>query len=211
MLLQEINERVATITLNRPDKHNALSKMLRDNLVNCLKDIEKNNDIDVAIITGAGPSFCAGFDLTEFQSADADKIFSHAIEYHRKVYTFSKPLIGAVNGRALAGGMDLAAMCDLRIVSSNAIFGQPQVKMGIDVAFDLIKSVLPEACARDICLTGKLMSAEESISCGFANEITDSKNLMNRCNEIAKTISESGNSKKKKAEFKKYQPSLFQT
>jgi enoyl-CoA hydratase len=211
MLLQEINERVATLTLNRPDKHNALSQSLRDDLVNRLKEIEGNNDVDVAIITGAGPSFCAGFDLAEFQGGDTEQTFSHAIEYHREVYTFSKPLIAAVNGRALAGGMDLAAMCDLRIVSSEAVFGQPQVKMGIDVAFDLMKTVLPEAIARDICLTGRIMTGEESVAYGFANETTDPDALMKRCSEIAMIISESGHSMKKKAEFKTLQPDLFKT
>ena len=209
MLIYEQDSRAATITLNRPDKHNALSKELRDELVNCLDKIECNEAIDVAILTGSGPSFCAGFDISEFQTGDIEAVFKQAVAYHHKVYNFTKPLIAAVNGKALAGGMDLAAMCDLRIISTESSFGQPQVKMGIDAAFDLMSTVLPETVAREICLTGRIMSCDEALNNNFANEITKPQELLIRSKKIATEISETGNTKKMKAEFKLLQPNLF--
>jgi len=209
MLIYEQDSRVATITLNRPEKHNALSGKLRDELTDCLDKIEGNEDIDVTILTGSGPSFCAGFDISEFQTEDVETVFKHAVKYHHKVYNFSKPLIAAVNGTALAGGMDLSAMCDLRIISTESSFGQPQVKMGIEAAFDLMSTVLPGAVARDICLTGRIMSCDEALSNNFANEIVEPQQLLKRCKKIATEISESGNTKKMKAEFKLLQPNLF--
>ena len=209
MLIYEQDSRVATITLNRPEKHNALSGKLRDELTDCLDKIEGNEDIDVTILTGSGPSFCAGFDISEFQTENVEAVFKHAVKYHHKVYNFSKPLIAAVNGKALAGGMDLSAMCDLRIISTESSFGQPQVKMGIEAAFDLMSTVLPGAVARDICLTGRIMSCDEALSNNFANEIVEPQQLLKRCKKIATEISESGNTKKMKAEFKLLQPNLF--
>jgi len=209
MLICEKGDQVAIVTLNRPDKHNALSRELRDKIINCLTGLEDNKNINVVVLTGSGASFCAGFDLSEFKTGNIQEIFEHAANYHHKVYNFSKPIIAAVNGNAMAGGMDLAAMCDIRIISTDTQFGQPQVKMGIPAAFDLISTILPETIARELCLTGRLMGAEQALSCGFANEISKPEGLLKRATELAQEISENKNGKNMKAEFKKLQPKLF--
>ena len=201
---------VAVVTLNRPEKRNALSRELRDEVVVCLTELEENDQIKAVVITGSGQSFCAGFDLDEFQSTDMQEIFTHATHYHHKVYNTSKPTIAAVNGSAMAGGMDLAAMCDLRVVASAATFGQPQVKMGISAAFDLIRTVVPEAIARELCLTGRRMDASEAKACGFANQVVELDRLMESATELALQVSESTGSGLMKSQFRASQPDLFE-
>lgn len=206
----EEHNQVATVTLNRPGKRNALSRELRDEIVSCLNTLGQNEDIKAIVLTGAGASFCAGFDLSEFQTGDMQEIFAHATHYHHEVYNFAKPLIAAVNGPAMAGGMDLAAMCDLRVVAADAIFGQPQVKMGIAAAFDLLTTVIPEPLARELCLTGRTMDANEALNCGFASEIVTQDELLDRARQVATNIAQSKGSAAMKLRFREGQPNLFQ-
>lgn len=209
-LICEQQTQIAVITLNRPDKRNALSRQLRDDIVSCLTSLEENEDINAIVLTGAGASFCAGFDLTEFQTGDMQEIFAHATHYHHQVYNSIKPIVAAVNGPAMAGGMDLAAMCDMRVVAADSVFGQPQVKMGIAAAFDLLRTVLPEPIARELCLTGRTMDASEAMSCGFVNEITQQDELLERAKQVAADIAKCKGSAAMKLRFRELQPNLFQ-
>ena len=111
---------VARLTLNRPQSRNALSRALRDALVAQLAQLAEDPDIEAVVLTGNGDVFCAGFDLKELAQGDAESIFSDAQRYHKAVHNFPKPLIAAVNGPALAGGMDLALMCDIRLGAATA-------------------------------------------------------------------------------------------
>jgi len=205
----EIMEEIAIIKLNRPEKRNALSTKLREEIVRCLEDLEGNDSVKVAILTGSGPSFCAGFDLKEFASGNMDEILAQARAYHQKVYTFKKPIIASINGPALAGGMDLAAMCDIRISSSEATFGQPQVRMGIPAAYDLIRTVLPEMTARELCLTGRVMAAEEALSVGFVCKVVPGEKLMDEAIKLAKEVAGSKANLATKGQIIKEQPRLF--
>lgn len=191
-LLVKEQEGVAVITLNRPDKRNALSTALRREIVASLEEMDKKDGIVSVVLTGAGPVFCAGFDLSEFQTGNMDEIFAQANVYHHSVYNFKKPIIAAVNGPALAGGMDLAIMCDFRIAVASAQFGQPQVKMGVPAAFDLIKTVLPEGVAREICLTGRRMPADEALRLGLINRIVPDDRLIEDAVEMARETANSG-------------------
>lgn len=191
-LLVKEQEGVAVITLNRPDKRNALSAALRREIVASLEEMDKKDGIVSVVLTGAGPVFCAGFDLSEFQTGNMDEIFAQANVYHHSVYNFKKPIIAAVNGPALAGGMDLAIMCDFRIAVASAQFGQPQVKMGVPAAFDLIKTVLPEGVAREICLTGRRMPADEALRLGLINRIVPDDRLIEDAVEMARETANSG-------------------
>ncbi|MCH7743751.1 MAG: enoyl-CoA hydratase/isomerase family protein [Proteobacteria bacterium] len=208
-LICELHDQVALITLNRPDKRNALSRVLRDEIVLCLGELEKTQQVGAIVLTGAGSSFCAGFDLNEFQTGDIQEIFAHATSYHHKVYNTRKPIIAAVNGQAMAGGMDLAAMCDVRIAAIDSVFGQPQVKMGIAAAYDLLATVLPEALARELCLTGRRMDANEALAIRFVNEVVDSDRLVERAIEVATTIVDCKGSAAMKDRFVALQPDLF--
>lgn len=205
----ERKEAVAIVTLNRPEKRNALSIALREEIVKCLEELEGDETVKTVVLTGAGPSFCAGFDLSELSAGDMERIFSEARAYHRSVYTFPKPLIAAVNGPALAGGMDLAIMCDMRIASEVASFGQPQVRMGIVAAYDLIRTVLPEAVARDLCLTGRRMEPQEALRLGFVSAVVSPDRLMEEAVGVAQVVAENRTGLSTKRQFLEEQPPLF--
>lgn len=198
----------ALITLNRPEKRNALSLALRQEIVNCLAELEKEGG-GAVVLTGAGSTFCAGFDLSEFSADNMEQIFSDAVSYHRKVYTFPRPLIAAVNGNAYAGGMDLAVMCDIRIAADSAAFGQPQVKMGIPAAYDLIRTLMPQAAAREICLTGRSIEAQEALRLGLVNRVVSGDKLMEEAMQLAREVTASGASGAMKKSFVSVQPDLF--
>lgn len=198
---------VSIITLNRPNKRNALSTALRQEIVTALEGMEKDDDIKAVVLTGAGSGFCAGFDLSEFQTGDMNDIFAQANVYHYKVYNFKKPIVAAVNGPALAGGMDLAIMCDFRIAVESAIFGQPQVKMGVPAAYDLVRTVLPEGVAREICLTGRRMLSDEALRLGLVNKIVPGDQLIEDATAMARETATSGAFVKEM--IIKSQPDLF--
>jgi enoyl-CoA hydratase len=202
---------VATLTLDRAAKRNALSLALRNELVERLADLEKDDNVRVVILTGAGPVFCAGFDRSEFQGAAMAEVFEEAVLYHRHVYSFAKPLVAAVNGHALGGGCDLAAMCDIRLASSGASFGQPQVRFGAPAAYDLMREVLPTGAAREMCLTGRIFSAEEAHALGLVNAIHEPESLMGAAAELAASIAVLPGDlpASAKRQFVTHQPGLF--
>jgi enoyl-CoA hydratase len=210
-LICEELEAVAIITLNRPEKRNALSIALREELVRCLDDLGKKKDVKAVVLTGAGPSFCAGFDLKEFAEGNTEKILTDAVAYHREVYTFAKPLIAAVNGPALAGGMDLALMCDMRMASKGVTFGQPQVSMGIPAAYNLIRTVLPEPTARELCLTGRQMDVKEALNLGLISKILPGEKLIDQALKTAQVVAGNKASLATKEQFIKEQPRLFES
>ncbi len=205
----ERKEALAIITLNRPEKRNALSVALREDIVKCLGELSADEAVRVVVLTGAGSSFCAGFDLGELAAGDMERIFAEARAYHQAVYTFPKPIIAAVNGPALAGGMDLAIMCDVRIASEVASFGQPQVRMGVVAAYDLLRTVLPQAVARELCLTGRRMEPQEALRLGFVSGVVSPDRLMEEAVGVAKVVAENRACLSAKAQFVKEQPLLF--
>ena len=209
LLTREDIEGVAVIALNRPEQRNALNTPLREELIRLVEDLTENEDIKAAVLTGTGSVFCAGFDLKEFAEGDMDQILAQSVLYHRKFYTFTKPVIAAINGHAMAGGMDLALMCDLRVSVETANFGQPQVKMGIPAAFDLVRTVIPEAIARELCLTGRRVNAEEALKIGLVNRIVPAEKLMDEAMALAREVAESAGSQAMKEAIIKTQPDLF--
>src|SRR6201987_6264036 len=122
---------VATLTLSRPERRNALSIKLRNEITEQLDSWATDPAVRAVVLTGAGSTFCAGFDLDEFAQADlARRIKDSSRRYHLAVWHFPKPLVAAVNGPAMGGGMDLSVLCDCRIASSAAAFGHPEIKVG---------------------------------------------------------------------------------
>jgi len=206
-----MDDGVAVVTLNRPAARNALSAQLRNDLSHCMAALSADDAVHAVLLTGAGDMFCTGFDLKELAAGDASKIFAAAQQYHSDIYRFPKPIVAAVNGDALAGGMDLAAMCDARIVSSAASFGQPQVKMGIPAAYDLLRTVMPEAAARWLCLTGERMDAATALSSGFATKVVADASLMTESRAIAASIAKNVSTEPTgvKSRFVAGQPPLF--
>jgi methylglutaconyl-CoA hydratase len=188
---------VATITLNRPDKRNAISFQLVDELLGALDEIEKSG-AQVVILTGAGKAFCAGLDLDELKSLVGKtheqnlKDSARMAEMFRRLYEFPLPTIAAVNGAAIAGGTGLATMCDFTLAVPEAKFGYTEVRIGFVPA--IVSSILVwqvgHKIARDLLLTGRLFDAAEAYSYGLVNEVVAGEMLMNRARELAAQIGE---------------------
>lgn len=209
--LDKRDDGVALLTLSRPEQRNALSAALRTDIANCLKQLEEDPHIRSVVLTGAGESFCAGFDLKELGEGDANAIFAEARTYHHTVHTFSKPLIAAVNGPALAGGMDLAFMCDVRLGCPDSRFGQPQVRMGIPAAYDLLRCSIDESTARYLCLTGDIVSADEARARGLLYALHgDRDELAAQALACAIRMAESKGNATMKTRFITTQPVLFE-
>ena len=166
VLLVERAESYATLTLNRPEKRNALSVQLRDEISDALDSLADDPAIKAVIITGTGPVFSAGFDLSEFTRAGEDAAFGRELwassdRYHETVLHFPLPTVAAINGPALAGGFDLAVLCDLRIAASTARFAHPERTFG-DVVYGPLHDLVGGAVARELTIGGRELTADEA-------------------------------------------------
>jgi methylglutaconyl-CoA hydratase len=189
--------RTATITLNRPEKRNAVSFQLVEDLIGALGTIDKS-DSQVVIITGAGKAFCAGLDLEELKlligkSQEQNlKDSATMANLFRTIYDFPKPTIAAVNGAAIAGGTGIATMCDFTLAVPEAKFGYTEVKIGFVPA--IVSSYLVfqvgHKIARDLLMTARLFNAAEAHRYGLVNEIVIAENLMVRAKELANVLLE---------------------
>jgi enoyl-CoA hydratase len=209
----EQEDGVAILTLARAAKRNALSRAMRHELVARLAELEKGSDVRAVILTGEGSVFCAGFDRSEFEGGAMAEVFEEAVEYHHRVYNFAKPLIAAVNGAALGGGCDLAAMCDVRLASSTAVFGQPQVRFGAAAAYDLMREVMPIGAAREMCLTGRTVDAAEALLLGLVNSVHEPESLAGAARLLAASIVALPGTLavSTKQQFLTHQPGLFES
>ncbi len=185
------NENIAIITLNRPDAMNALSRGLLEDLGNVLEEIRKDNEIRSVIITGAGRAFSAGADLAEAGSGGEDEMKAR-IELGQKVFdkieTFDKPVVAAINGYALGGGLELAAACDFRIASDQARFGNPEVNIGLIPSWGgcvRIPKLVGKAEASKIILTGERIDAKEAEEIGLINKVVPPDELESSATYLA--------------------------
>ena len=182
---------IGIITLNRPEKRNALSVQLRREISTCLNNWRNSPVVGVVIFTGAGSAFSAGFDLDEFRQPELfGELFDSSSRYHREVWTFPKPTIAAVNGAAMAGGFDLATICDIRVCSESAAFGHPEIKFGVPPLFTPLRWLVGDGLARDLCLTGRKIDAKEAHHIGLVSEIVVGDRLLERALQIAAGIME---------------------
>jgi methylglutaconyl-CoA hydratase len=188
---------VATITLNRPDKRNAISFELIDDLLAALKEVETSDAI-VLILTGAGKAFSSGMDLDNLKSLigrSPDQNLKDSetmVRLFRSLYEFPKVTIAAVNGAAIAGGTGLALLCDFTLAVPEAKFGYTEVRIGFVpaiVSTFLLRQV-GEKQARDLLLTGRIIGAEEAARMGLVNEIVAPDQLMVRARELAAVLME---------------------
>ena len=182
---------VATLTLARPKRRNALSIKLRDEIAEQLDSWATDPAVRAVVLTGAGSTFCAGFDLDEFARAElAPRIKDSSHRYHLAVWNFPKPLLAAVNGAAVAGGFDLCALCDFRIASANATFGHPEIKFGAPPLFTPLQWIVGMGVARDLCLTGRRIDADEAMRIGLVNSISEPTRVLDDALVMARTIIE---------------------
>jgi enoyl-CoA hydratase/carnithine racemase len=184
---------VALLTLNRPDKRNALSLELRERLTDELNALASDPDIRCVVLTGAGSAFCAGMDTTEFGGDREHKmrIVELSIGLFRTLGSFPKPVVAAINGPAVAGGFALALLCDLRLASTEARMGFLENRQGIPPSYAAARAALPAPLAAELCLTGRLLDADVAAGLGVVTEVHAREKLMPRATELAQEIAAS--------------------
>jgi enoyl-CoA hydratase len=174
VLTRQCEDGVRVLTLNRPERKNALSIELRDEMSDVLDAMGQDDSAKVVMITGAGDTFSAGFDLKEFDDLDdeahARRLWASSDRWHRTLIEFPLPIVAAVNGPALAGGFDLAVMCDIRVAAATARFAHPEQAFS-DVVYGPLQDLVGGAVARDLCLTGRSVDAEEALALRLVTRI----------------------------------------
>ncbi len=189
VLLVEVADSVAIITLNRPQVRNALSGELLARLSKAVIDCESRDDVSVMILTGADPAFCAGLDLKNLGSGEGGSMVPGPRQ--GAIPARVKPLIGAINGPAITGGLEVALACDLLIASDRARFADTHARVGVQPLWGLTV-LLPQAIgvrrAREMSATGNFIDAEKAYEWGLVNHVVDHENLLSFCRSLAADI-----------------------
>lgn len=196
IILLEKRDRVALLTINRPDKLNALNIATRRELAEALDTLRDDQEVRVVILTGAGEkAFVAGADINEFAGRSA--VEQRAVMKAKSIFTaaeeFPKPLIAMINGFCLGGGCELALACDLRIASEKARFGQPEINLGIipgGGGTQRLTRLIGEGKAMQMILTGEMINAQEAHRLGLVNEVYALEDLTAKTFELANRIAE---------------------
>ncbi|WOJ94538.1 crotonase/enoyl-CoA hydratase family protein [Congregibacter variabilis] len=193
-VLTEKIDGVLVITLNRPEAKNAANRALALGVAAAIDELESDDSLRVAILTGAGGTFCSGMDLKAFVTGELPQVegrgFAGLTEYRS-----SKPIIAAVEGYALAGGFELAISCDLIVASDSSKFGIPEVKRGLAAAAGgLVKlpKQIPSRIAMELALTGEFISAARAYELGLINRISETGKALEGAHELAKSIAANG-------------------
>ena len=194
-ILVEVANNIAILSINRPEKLNALNIKCLQEMSEALRDIEHDEDIRCLIITGTGnKAFAAGADISELHNVTVPKAEDYA-ELGQRVFgrieDFRKPVIAAINGFALGGGAELAWACHMRLASENAVFGQPEIDLGLIPGFGgtqrLVK-IVPKIIATEFLLTGEKFSAAKAYEFGLVNHVYPQEKLMPAAKELAVKI-----------------------
>jgi enoyl-CoA hydratase len=190
-ILTSLENNIFTITINRPDKLNALSKDVFSDLSSALDEIKSNAEIKSVIITGAGPkAFVAGADITEFGGLDKKAAMSLAKrgqDIFARIENSSKPIVAAVNGFALGGGCELAMSCHFRIASENAKFGQPEVNLGLIPGYggtQRLVQLIGKGKAMELLMSAHMIDAAEAKQLGLVNYVTTADTLLEHTKKI---------------------------
>lgn len=194
----EVRERIGFLTLNRPDKRNALNSQFVSELKSSFKDLENNSDCKVIVIKANGEAFCAGADLSYLKELQKNSFNEnledsrHLMEFYKMIYKSSKVVIAQVEGHAIAGGCGLATVCDFSYSVPDAKFGYTEVKIGFIPA--IVKVILlrkiGEGKSKELLLTGKLISADKAQEMGLINEVVTSKEIATTVEDFAKKLCE---------------------
>ncbi len=195
VLLLEKSEGIATVTLNRPGAMNALSMELRDSIRRAFIDLSRDTETEVVILTGAGKAFCAGLDLKELSTKgigidDPGEIPTGG-SFFINANEFDRPIIGAINGAAVTGGLELALMADILIASTNAVFADTHARVGFIPGAGLsqkLSRLIGINRAREMSLTGNFISASQAEDWGLVNRVVEPEELMPECLKLAKDI-----------------------
>jgi enoyl-CoA hydratase/carnithine racemase len=186
-LLVERRDGVALLTLNRPEKRNALSLELRALLADTLAELATDDAVRALVLTGTGSAFCSGMDVTEFggDRAHRQRLVDLSIAAFGAVGNFPKPALAAVNGPAVAGGFALALLCDVRLASETARLGFAEPP-GVPPSYAAARAALPAGLARELTLTGRMLDAPEAARLGVVSEVVPPEALPRLAFEVAR-------------------------
>lgn len=196
LVLYRVEDAVAVITLNRPGARNALNSALLSELMDALTNADEDQSVRAVVLTGEGPSFCAGADLKEAATATSGDLFAirsradQSRNLHELIPTLSVPVIAAVNGHALAGGCGVAMSCDLVIASDRAVFGYPEVARGQVAAMVMVSlsRLVNRRVALDLLLSARIIDADEARAIGLINRVVAHDELMAQALEYARRL-----------------------
>ena len=189
LLSIEREDDVAIVTLERPEKRNALSIDLRVELADAFNALSADDATGCIVLTGAGSAFCSGMDTDQFGGSQANRkrLVETSTLAFKAVGDCMRPVVAAVNGPALAGGFALALLCDLRIAGEDATFGYPELPKGIPPSYAAARAVLPATVAQELCLTGRIVGAAEAQRLGIVREVAIG-DVTERARDLARRI-----------------------
>ncbi len=194
LIQTQIKNRVATIVLNRPAKRNALNSAMLVELERAILTADGDGTVDVIVLTGSDPAFCAGLDMDELGDTGANMVSSDPERQLGPIPPTVKPIIAAVNGPAITGGFEIAMLCDLVVASSKATFGDTHARLGLLPDWGL-SSILPHTAgskkAMEVLLTSQILSAESALKWGLVNAVVPHDELMDRTLAIAQDMIDS--------------------
>lgn len=185
---------ILTVTLNRPEKLNALNDDVLRGLSEIFISAKHNPDIRAILLTGSGKAFCAGADISRLAECDAQKGYQFACDgqdVFRQLETLGKPSLAAINGFAFGGGCELAMSATMRIAAKNAQFGQPEVKLGVIPGYggtQRLARLVGKGRALDLCLTGRFINAETALQWGLITDLVDNETLLERGKSLLASI-----------------------
>jgi enoyl-CoA hydratase/carnithine racemase len=193
-ILYEKDENLGIITLNRPKAYNAMNKQMFCELSQVIAEIDRDDDVRVVIITGSAKFFAAGADISEVGKIgtplEAYNFFKD-VDIFQRVEDLDRPVIAAVSGLALGGGCELCLACDLRIAADNAVFGQPEIKIGVIPGrggTQRLPRLIGSAKAKELLYTGDTIDAQEACRLGLVNRVVPVENLLNEVKALARKI-----------------------
>ncbi|MCY1223506.1 Short-chain-enoyl-CoA hydratase [compost metagenome] len=186
--LLDISDKVATVTINRPDKGNALSPAVLEEVIAIFNGLAARDDVSVIVLTGGERHFSAGFDLNEIRKLEKVKNEAYTALFHRAyraVLFCPQPVIAAVGGAAIAGGFDLTMMCDIRYASSRARFGQREVVLSLTPILDPLWRIIGLGRAKEVALSGRIYDAAEAERMGYVSKVFPEGELLSSVRAIA--------------------------
>jgi enoyl-CoA hydratase/carnithine racemase len=194
-ILFEVDGTIARLTMNRPEKRNALSLAHMQELIDCLKAVGESKEAQTVVLAGNGPAFCAGHDLSEMVGRDPEfyrHLFDVCCELMETIQAIPQPVIARVHGVATAAGCQLAATCDLVVASEEARFATPGVKIGLFCSTPMValSRAVGQKKAMEMLLTGEFISAEEALTEGLANRVVPADELDSQTQALADKIAE---------------------
>src|SRR5918993_2706835 len=194
-IITTLNENILTVTINRPDKLNAINQVVMDDLDKVMDEVYNNAEIRSVIITGSGSkAFVAGADISEFNGLGKEEGMAMAKkgqDVFFKIENSPKPVVAAVNGFALGGGCELAMACHFRIASENAKFGQPEVNLGLIPGYggtQRLVQLVGKGRAMELLMTGNMIDASIALEYGLVNHVVPQDELPNKASSLAATM-----------------------